>query len=454
MESSLISFADVDLLSIPSPVVIQQESQSQYENTAGELAGEEISDEVSEQQGNILDNQVPNVSTSSPDLKQVMSPRASGDEALREPQQQRVVNNPAVCWKCNSAVVKAAKFCNECGTSQLKKECLECGAENKPTAKFCSDCGKSCGPKRFSLTPGEPGTPSGFMTPKGDREIPDLPKFQRLREEQSEYFEGYEGEGYEDYYPSQQQIMEDLQARSDLVNKGTSADRENEEYVFAERPQLSVEEEGKPSNADPFMVLLAKSMDAQSERQTELMQVLKDGMVKKRDEDNVNNKDIKLQKFEMREVGERALDLDNWEKESKEAFKNISDEAAMFWSKAMDSVKKAYATYIKSTALEKLKLQPEIVDDPKWKRIRPLAGEKLRSVIPKEMKDKMVRENKMEFEHVMFELYIQCAPGGKEERRILLNKIQNPFKNAEESKDDSIKGAIEDCEPGNREWPG
>ena len=70
MESSLdSSFADVDLLSIPSPVVIQQESQSQDENTAGEPAGEDISDEVSEQQGNILDNQVPNVSTSSPDLK-------------------------------------------------------------------------------------------------------------------------------------------------------------------------------------------------------------------------------------------------------------------------------------------------------------------------------------------------------------------------------------------------
>ena len=71
MESSLdSSFADVDLLSIPSPVVIQQESQSQDENTAGELASEEIDDEVSEQPGNILDNQVPNVSTSSPDLKQ------------------------------------------------------------------------------------------------------------------------------------------------------------------------------------------------------------------------------------------------------------------------------------------------------------------------------------------------------------------------------------------------
>ena len=133
------------------------------------------------------------------------------------------------------------------------------------------------------------------------------------------------------------------------------------------------------------------------------------------------------------------MDLNNWEKESKEAFKNISDEAATFWNNAMNSVRQAYATYIKSSALEKLRLQPEILEDSKWKRIRPLAGEKLRSVIPKEMKDKLVRENKMEFEHVMFELYIQCAPGGKEERRILLHRIQNPFKNTEDTKDDSIK---------------
>ena len=72
MDSSLdSSFADVDLLSIPSPVVIQQESLLQDGNTAGEPADEEINGEASEQLGNILDNQVLHVSTSSPDLKQI-----------------------------------------------------------------------------------------------------------------------------------------------------------------------------------------------------------------------------------------------------------------------------------------------------------------------------------------------------------------------------------------------
>ena len=70
MDSSLDSaFVDVDLLSIPSPVVNQQDTSAQDENVAGEPAGDEITDEGSEQQGNILDNQVPTVSTSSPDLK-------------------------------------------------------------------------------------------------------------------------------------------------------------------------------------------------------------------------------------------------------------------------------------------------------------------------------------------------------------------------------------------------
>ena len=71
MDSSLdSSFADVDLLSIPSPMVIPQESQPQDENTTGEPVNEETNGEVIEQPGNILDNQVPTVSTSSPDLKQ------------------------------------------------------------------------------------------------------------------------------------------------------------------------------------------------------------------------------------------------------------------------------------------------------------------------------------------------------------------------------------------------
>ena len=82
MESSLdSSFADVDLLSIPSPVVIQQGSQSQDENITGEPVNEEINDEASEQQGNILDNQVPNVSTSSPDLKFFLFKAFFGDRA-------------------------------------------------------------------------------------------------------------------------------------------------------------------------------------------------------------------------------------------------------------------------------------------------------------------------------------------------------------------------------------
>ncbi len=44
------------------------------------------------------------------------------------------------CPQCQHANSKAAKFCEECGTS-LVRLCPGCGHEVKPRAKFCSDCG-------------------------------------------------------------------------------------------------------------------------------------------------------------------------------------------------------------------------------------------------------------------------------------------------------------------------
>jgi ribosomal protein L40E len=263
MDSVEDSLADVDLMSLPSPVMVQPEED--------EVSVDNTTQDVNEQPiiGNIMDNQVPDVPTSSLDLKQVMSPRAPEEGALRKPL-QRVVNNSAVCWKCEAAIEEAAKHCDECGTSQSKKKCLECGTENRPSAKFCRDCGKPCGPKMMDLTPNGSRTPAGFMTPnKDDRKVPPLPKLQA----QSEYGEEY-GVDYENYYPSQEEIIEDIKARSDLVDKGTSEQKDGGESGFGVKPNLQ-------DDSNPFMALLAKNMDAQSERQTELMQVLKEGMVKK-----------------------------------------------------------------------------------------------------------------------------------------------------------------------------
>ena len=65
MESLDSSMVDVDLLSIPSPVIVQQDGEV---TSVGEATSEDVIEQP--QVENIMDNQVPDVSASSQDLKQ------------------------------------------------------------------------------------------------------------------------------------------------------------------------------------------------------------------------------------------------------------------------------------------------------------------------------------------------------------------------------------------------
>jgi membrane protease subunit (stomatin/prohibitin family) len=45
------------------------------------------------------------------------------------------------CIKCGASLQAGAKFCSDCGTSQVPAKCSNCQAELKPDAKFCAECG-------------------------------------------------------------------------------------------------------------------------------------------------------------------------------------------------------------------------------------------------------------------------------------------------------------------------
>lgn len=45
------------------------------------------------------------------------------------------------CLKCGVQLQAGAKFCSECGTSQVSQKCASCQAEIVPGAKFCNECG-------------------------------------------------------------------------------------------------------------------------------------------------------------------------------------------------------------------------------------------------------------------------------------------------------------------------
>ncbi len=45
------------------------------------------------------------------------------------------------CIKCGASLQAGAKFCSECGTSQVGSKCANCQHDLKPGAKFCDECG-------------------------------------------------------------------------------------------------------------------------------------------------------------------------------------------------------------------------------------------------------------------------------------------------------------------------
>lgn len=49
------------------------------------------------------------------------------------------------CIKCGASLQAGAKFCSDCGTSQLPAKCSNCDHELKPGAKFCDECGTKVG---------------------------------------------------------------------------------------------------------------------------------------------------------------------------------------------------------------------------------------------------------------------------------------------------------------------
>src|SRR4030095_3549144 len=49
------------------------------------------------------------------------------------------------CIKCGASLQAGAKFCSDCGTSQLPAKCSNCQNDLKPGAKFCDECGTKAG---------------------------------------------------------------------------------------------------------------------------------------------------------------------------------------------------------------------------------------------------------------------------------------------------------------------
>ncbi len=66
-------------------------------------------------------------------MSDAMRPRG-GSEPAAAPSTQK-------CVKCGASLQAGAKFCSDCGASQVPAKCSNCQKELAPGAKFCNECG-------------------------------------------------------------------------------------------------------------------------------------------------------------------------------------------------------------------------------------------------------------------------------------------------------------------------
>ncbi len=65
----------------------------------------------------------------------------SMNQSAQPAQQPAAASSKASCVKCGAAIAPNAKFCPECGASQIAPKCTSCGATLPAGTKFCPECG-------------------------------------------------------------------------------------------------------------------------------------------------------------------------------------------------------------------------------------------------------------------------------------------------------------------------
>ena len=79
-------------------------------------------------------------------------------------------------------------------------------------------------------------------------------------------------------------------------------------------------------------------------------------------------------------------------------------------------------------------VSPKTIDDPEYENIRDVMGTMIHEAVNKEVRNHMVSLGIMDPEVSLFHIYKRCAPGGPEERKILLEKVRVPVKKNDEGK--------------------
>ena len=150
-----------------------------------------------------------------------------------------------------------------------------------------------------------------------------------------------------------------------------------------------------------------------------------------------NQEKVKSEKLPTLDISDtelRSINLMTWMKSSGQKIGNMGVMSKKFWKLLENTVLETYEIYTATDHMQRNSVTPKIIDDPEYENIRDVMGSMIHEAVSKEIRNHMVAIGIMEPEASLLHIYKRCAPGGPEERKMLLEKVRTPIKKNGEGK--------------------
>ena len=182
---------------------------------------------------------------------------------------------------------------------------------------------------------------------------------------------------------------------------------------------------GVTTNA--ILEALTKNLVSLQEMQMKTMQ--RDAEVEESPE-QVKNSNVVLPSLVGPEEPTAGILFQDWLTQMSIPMQDLSTSSSMWWRDVMKLVQDTYSTWLASTPLERLQLEPrghESLITAKWTRVNSRACTLvLQSIVEAVKSDVIARRAVQSMPMILFRLHTCYQPGGASERSTVLSNLQNP----------------------------
>ena len=150
-----------------------------------------------------------------------------------------------------------------------------------------------------------------------------------------------------------------------------------------------------------------------------------------------NQEKVRAEKLPYLDISDpdmKSINLVTWFKSAGQKIGNMGIMAKKFWKMLEQIVLETYDIYTATDHMLRNGVVPKTIDDPEFENVRDVMGSMIHEAVHKDLRTHMVALGMMDPEISLFHIYKRCAPGGPEERKLLLEKVRNPLKKNEEGR--------------------